>query len=573
MARSLNVSVAASTFALVLLLVPGCKDATAPQPLQGPAPVIDSIAPSRGTVGTEVRIYGRNISGDALTARFGSLQTVRVERDGDVIYAFAPAGLIAGSRYDVRIANGDGASGVLYGAFEAVAPVLSRINGVSRPTGLVGMTVVIDGAAFGDVMGEGAVYFEGSDGVPIRASVDNPDEDWTDSFIITTVPTGTADSSRVWVETATGTSDAIGFQLISTGVFSPSNIHWTQTSPLPEPLQGLGAAFVPVEDVPLPAKYVFAVAGADEQGNPTGGVYRARVRTGGTLDPWALQTALPATRAFHTTTAATAYTAALDTTSVAAVLYAIGGKNSAGATERSVFRATVSLDGELGGWLPQAELPVALHSAGAVVFRGFLYLAGGADSTNRARDEFYRAQVFPDGTLGEWEQIGTLPQPRAHFSLVGFGPFLYAVGGETAVADPKQHNQTGTESGAVHLAQLSLRSGLLRESGWAPVAAMPKVRSKHRAVFAGGSLFLTSGVYPGQPGSTENIYAPVASDGTLSGWNGATGSQTILAALGHSLFNQAMVTFVEEDGTGRVLVLGGGIRERPGEVSSAVLYY
>jgi hypothetical protein len=328
-----------------------------------------------------------------------------------------------------------------------------------------------------------------------------------------------------------------------------------------------------VEDGASPANYVFVLGGADADNRPVSSVHRARVLESGALETWGEQASLPEGRAHATVAAATAYTAALDTTTTAAYLYMLGGIDPDGETLQTVRYAHVDLSGEVGAWETGTALPVPLHSASAVIFRGFLYLAGGVSTDGEARSALLRAQVLADGRLGEWETLPSLPGNRAFSSLVGFGPFLYTIGGETGSADPVRASQTGSETGQVHQARINLRTGALSGAGWQAVSEMTKARSKHSAVFSGGSLFVTSGVYAGQPGSTENIYAAVQADGTIGGWNGATGSQTIQDALGYSLYNQAVVTFVDAEGNARVLVLGGAKRQSEGEVSDRVLFY
>jgi hypothetical protein len=535
-------------------------------------PRVDSVDPVRGTVGTEVAIHGSAFSTDSVAVFFGDVE-VEAEPEGGSLYVFAPEGLVAGNDYDIRVVNRGRAADTLVAAFEAVPPLLTRINGVSRPTGIKGMTVILDGDAFGDRIGDHTVYFESAGGAPIEAEIVDADEDWTNSFVVTSVPEGVGDTTRIWVETPTGTSASIEFTLLTSSAFSPSNIHWNETTRLPEGLHGLGAAFVPVEDGASPANYVFVLGGADVDDRAVESVHRARVLESGALEAWQEQSSLPEGRAHATVAAATAYTAALDTTTTAAYLYMLGGIDPDGETVQSVRYAHVDLAGEVGAWETATALPEPLHSASAVIFRGFLYLAGGAGADGEARSTLLRAMVFADGRLGEWETLSSLPGNRAFSSLVGFGPFLYTIGGETGSADPASTLQTGSETGQVHLARINLRTGALTGIGWQAVSDMPKVRSKHSAIFSGGSLFLTSGVYPGQPGSTENIYAGVRSDGTLEGWNGATGSRTIQEALGYSLYNQAMVTFVDAQGNGRVLVLGGAKRQHEGEVSDRVLFY
>lgn len=536
-------------------------------------PALQSATPDRGTVGTEVRIDGSGFAADSVTVYFGDLPVARVEQEGGALFAFVPEGVELGTSYDIRVVNRARAADTLFAAFSAVAPSVARVNGATRPTGLVGMTVIVEGDAYADVVGVGKVFFRGSAGEEIEAAVVDSLQDWTNGFIVTTVPQGVADTSQIWVRTATGESNPVEFRLIASGNFSPSLINWTRTTPLPEPLQGLGAVFVPVEDGPTPANYIYTVGGADTANVARPSVYRATVEQSGSLGPWSEMTGLGAGRAYSAMAAATALTAALDTTTTAAYLYVLGGIDPVGATVSSVEFAHVDLNGTVGGWRATTPLPSPLRGASAAVFRGFLYIAGGADGTDLATRAAYRAQIAADGTLGPWESMADLPQGAAHAALVNFGPFLYMVGGETGDNPMVSATVSGTETEAVHLARINLRTGALTAAGWVPVASMAKPRSKHSTVFAGGALFTTSGVYSGQPGSSENTYAPVLSDGSLESWNGATGSETIKAETGYSLYNQAVVTFIDAAGQGHVLVLGGAMREAEGVPSSEVLFY
>ena len=549
----------------------GGEKAIAPKPPL--IPVADSVSPRRGTVGTEVRIYGTAFDADTVTVYFNNLVSPQAVMENGSVFAIAPEGLTLGSIYDVRVVNRGGGADTLRATFEAVAPNVARVNGVTKPTGLIGMLVVIENDAFGDAK-HGAVYFRGTAGEKIQAAIADSANDWTNNFIVTTVPTGTADQSMILVETATG-ADSIEFSLIQNGVFSPATINWTQTAVLPQPLQGLGAVFVPVEEGSSPANYVFVVGGADSTNTATSAVYRARVAQSGALDPWATNlTQLPQRRAYHTTVGATAYTAAIDTT-LAGYLYVLGGRDSSGAATSTAFVARIGLDGAVGSWQTTTPLPAPMHSAGAVVFRGYLYLAGGADSTNLAQAPMYRALVNADGSLGVWESIGAMPAARSYFTLVNFGPYLYAIGGETGTSTPAQTSLTGTETAGVDLARINLRTGNIASGGWTSVSAMAKARSKHGSVFAGGALFVTSGLYSGigVSGSSENTYAAVNSDGTLGGWNGATGAETINTEIGYSIYNQAVVTFIDDTGKGHVLVLGGANTSQAGKASDKVVYY
>jgi hypothetical protein len=161
-----------------------------------------------------------------------------------VLYATAPEGLALGTTYDVRVVNRDGGADTLVAAFQAVAPTVTRVNGVTKPTGLIGMTVLIEGDAFGDAR-HGKVYFAGSGGTPIQAVIADSANDWTNNYIVTTVPSGTPNTSGITVQTATGTTISISFSLITGATFSPSVINWTRTATSHSRSEGLGAAFVP----------------------------------------------------------------------------------------------------------------------------------------------------------------------------------------------------------------------------------------------------------------------------------------------------------------------------------------
>ncbi|MDX1567029.1 MAG: IPT/TIG domain-containing protein [Longimicrobiales bacterium] len=545
------------------------------QPTQ---PSIASVSPNEGTAGTEVRIDGTGFE-DGTQVFFDGLESPRVQLESGSLFALAPTGIALGTTYDVRVVNtvqSLEAADTAEATFTGITPGNLRVNGVTKPRGLEGMTVIIEGRAFGDSLdlSEGQVFFEATDGSALQATVSDPTTDWADDFIVTSVPAGIADTSKVWVETLLGASDSVEFRLLQSGEFSPSNINWTQTTALPQPLQGLGAVFVPVESGSAPANYVFTMGGADGTNTAQAAVYRNTVQQTGELSgSWSTLTDMPGARAYHTATAATAFTAALDTTTTVAVLYALGGVDETGATVSTVQMARVAPDGSVGAWQTTTDLPAGLHSASAAVFRGYLYVAGGADASDVAQSAMYRAKVNEDGTLGSWTQMDNLPAAMAYGSLVNFGPFLYAVGGETATSAPVTSTQTGTETAQVYFARLNLRTADLDDTGWIATETMAKARSKHSTVFAGGALFVTSGIFSGTPGSSENAFAVLNSDGTLQPWQGATGAETINAELGKSLYNQAMVTFIDDSGTGHLLVLGGADIANEGTPSDAVVWY
>lgn len=450
-------------------------------------------------------------------------------------------------------------------------PSLTVVNGVPHPTGLVGMTVAIEGVNLG-AAANGKVFFTPTGGTAIQATIASA-ADWTDAVIVTTVPSGITGDAKITVQTAVGTSNAVPFTLVSSAAFSPSTIIWARTTDLPVALQGLGAAYVPVTTGTTRPNYVFTVGGADATNTAVATMYRSQVQASGALGAWATMTALPAPRAYHTVVAATAYTAPLDTTAAAGFVYAIGGVDAAGQATSTVYVTKVAPDGSVGAWATTTALPAALRSAAGSVFRGYVYLVGGVGATNAPVATTYRALVKADGTLGAWETMAPLPQATGHLSLAQFGPYLYAVGGDAGTTTAVLNTSTGTETANVYGATINLRDGSLTSTGWTALTAMNKARSKHSTLAAGGALLATSGVYSGAAGSSENSYATLTSSGALGSWQGATGTNTIAVVTGYSLYNQAALSFADATGIGHVIVIGGADRAIAGKASAAVIYY
>ena len=103
---------------------------------------------------------------------------------------------------------------------------------------------------------------------------------------------------------------------------------------------------------------------------------------------------------------------------------------------------------------------------------------------------------------------------------------------------------------------------------------MTKAVGKNTVVLSGGYVLTTAGIYNGaKNGASEESYAQVGSDGTVSSFNGATGSHTIVSAGGVNLFNHAALSYIDGTGAAHVLVVGGDNLNHPGQKSAAVWFY
>ena len=557
-------------FPVLALLLAGCgDDSTGPS---GPSPIILAVEPSIGTVGTELRLTGLNFRAGA-TARLGDLTTDDVDVVGDEAFVRVPPGIVVGQAYDLTIRNSDGTDATLEEAFTAVEPILRFVNGATKPSGNPGSTVILEGDAFGDAQGLGQVLFSDGAGGTITSTIVGPD-DWTNGFILTTVPSG-AESGPVLVQTETGLSEGLPFTVTQNATFSPSTVNWSQTQPLPAALSGHTATRVPIDDaLGTTVERVYVVGGSGADAEPSAGMYHNAIEEDGSLMAWSAGSSLANGRAYHAAVPATPFNSKVKG---AGYLYVLGGiEEENGGPVQDIARVPLSADGSMGVTDAARSLPVPLHSLGATVFRSYIYVVGGATTGNAPVADAYRAPIDTLGVIGEWEALASLPEARAYHQLVSFGGFLYAVGGETAAISPEDGNwgNNQTKLPTVVHARINLRSGLLSEGWLGSSSTMQKARSKHVALVAGGSLFVSSGLYNAAGnGSSENIYATIHPDGTLGSFNGATGSNTLESVGGVNLFNTRGITYIDGDGVAHVMILGGADVNSPGTKSDDVIRY
>ena len=450
-------------------------------------------------------------------------------------------------------------------------PVVLSINGATQPAGPAGSTIVIEGSDFGSAQGSSRVLFSTAAGGTIAATIASA-ADWSNTLIVTTVPAGAA-TGNVLVQTSLGSSSPISFTITQNAAFSPSTIAWGITSDLPVGLSGHALAYAQLSGAPA-KRVIWAIGGAGAGNAPVTTVYFAIGGAGATLGAWTATSPLPAALAFH---AAVAATPANSRITVPGYLYVLGGAtDAAGTASSTVYRGVLAADGTVSAWAQIGTLPAPLHSLGAAIFHGDLYLVGGATTGNAAVATVYRSRISASGQLGAWQVQPALPYRRAHFGFGSYGGFLYSFGGDSGAVAPHSGTQSSTMVSDVAYARIDFRTGDLTAAGWVTAATkLSKDRSKHTAVTAGGSVLVTAGLYNGATsGSSEESYAALNVDGTLGSFNGATGSNTISALVGGgNLFNHAAVTFLDGTGLLHVLVAGGDDTNAPGTKHRGVYFY
>ncbi len=187
---------------------------------------------------------------------------------------------------------------------------------------------------------------------------------------------------------------------------------WVAEDSLPAPRAG--------HSVVVADRHVVLTAGQTTGGTYITEVLTAEVRADGTLGAWSAQAPLPAPRFHHASVAHGGF------------VYVIGGLESQRSTA-TVFRGRLSRDGRIAAWETLAPLPRPRSHQGAFVHEGALYLAAGLDGNPAGEHEplkdVVRARILPDGGLGEWETVSTLPHAYGTHASFAHGGFAYLLGG------------------------------------------------------------------------------------------------------------------------------------------------
>ncbi len=448
-------------------------------------------------------------------------------------------------------------------------PTITNINGGLSGSGTVGSLFIINGSGFGELSKQTNGYSVDfrdatTEDIISTASIDYASGDWKTLFIIGVVP-GALDTSttyKVTVTTPGGTSDPVNFLVVASVSFSPSTIAWDTTSSLPQAQQGFPTVLNRIGTT----SYIYAIGGntatvstPDGKASNVSAVYFNRMNNAdGTIKnaAWTAAAALPEERGFATAVVANSFNSMVSNNGV---IYLLGGLNGSGNATNTVYYGTVNPDGTINSWEMTEALPQTLFAAGAEIFHGRIYVAGGNDAGGTPVEAVYSAGINSDGSLDSWQALPELPEPRAYHQLVAVAGYLYVIGGESAAVDPIS-DVSVTPQDTIYYNQIDLRDGSLVSASWTTNSStLSKKREKHTAAAAGSYILVSGGLYnAASTGSSEQSYATINTDGSVGSFQGATGSRTISgSAGGYNFFNHSTAYFVDESGNPHVLILGG----------------
>ena len=243
--------------------------------------------------------------------------------------------------------------------------------------------------------------------------------------------------------------------------------------------------------------YMYVAGGLGSGFNETILVQYAPINADGTVGTWNVTTLLPAGRSSHASVARDGY------------LYLIGGA-SGGTLKSDVLRAPILPDGSLGNWTTTTSFSGARVDHACDIIRDRLYLAGGYNAPNRL-DDTQSAPFNPDGSLGAWTAGTALPIALSTHSLVGYGGYLYIVGGETGA--------TSSFASIFNYSSKIDPEGCTRD--WVSAGSYPSPRHLHESVVSNGRLYILGGT----DGTYKNDVqmATLRADGTPGPWSATTG--------------------------------------------------
>ena len=443
-------------------------------------------------------------------------------------------------------------------------PGIYYIDGAIEPILLAGDATVLEGFGFGAT--PGSVKFPGPSGaIPVTV---NPG-DWSDGTIRVVVP-DSAVTGTVSVTTAAGQQYLHVLHVLPPTAFDPATLTWQGRSPFPRAPVGVALAAYTTPAAPQLAITLFAAGGAEPVGADSSlvvdsGVYAALVAPGGAVTGWtrqhdttasALTRALPAPRAYAASAIGNRYNSRYAL--AGGILYVIGGLDANDQATATVYGAPITAAGVTGVFTARLSLPTAVAGAIAVVRRGRIYVMGGADTLGQPQSTVYMARINADGSLDGWYTQPPLSGPRAYGGGAVLDTRLTAFGG---IADSAPLGGgialTPTRLATADTTTVSLLSGFFVGSWGAAAPVFTDGRSQFALLNPGKILLAVGGMYSGAVTNSAETLTATATGDSVGAFSGPVGTNSIYALGGGTLIGPAGIAWRDADGTVHGLVLGG----------------
>lgn len=207
-------------------------------------------------------------------------------------------------------------------------------------------------------------------------------------------------------------NDGVSDKIYEAGIKSDYSIEsWTESPfSLPQPLWG-ARAIVVHDNI-----YLIGGAPTDTPNDATNKVYLLKLNAAGSISSITEVTDLPEARNDHAVA------------SYDSKIYVTGGYDASHTLKSSVYCATVNLDGTIGTWQSQTNLPIAISNHTSVCANGILTMMGGWEG-ELPSNKFYYADL--DATQFNWAMSDVMLSERTHDGVsFAFGNQIFYSGGQ-----------------------------------------------------------------------------------------------------------------------------------------------
>ena len=163
--------------------------------------------------------------------------------------------------------------------------------------------------------------------------------------------------------------------------------------------------------------YEFGGSSTSAAGGGTTSVYYSKLNASGSIGTWQTGVVLPAARYFATSVVYNGY------------VYVMGGQNTSGTAQSTVYYAKLNVDGSVGSWQTAVNSPAARYFATSVVYNGYVYIFGGDNTGGTAQNTALYAKLNADGSTGVWNSTSTMPGTQIVAASVAANGYVYVIGG------------------------------------------------------------------------------------------------------------------------------------------------
>ena len=243
--------------------------------------------------------------------------------------------------------------------------------------------------------------------------------------------------------------------------------------------------------------YIYEIGGSNSSGTPQSTVYYAPINSNGSIGTWVTDSASPLPQAITAATAV-AYNG---------YIYELGGENASSIAQSTVYYAPINSNGSLGAWVTDtaSPLPQTLYSGTSVVYDDYVYEMGGYNGS--VFSTVYYAPINSNGSLGAWvtDTASPLPQGILSATSVVYNGYIYEIGG----------NNNSVFLSSVYYAPINSNGSL---GAWVTDTAspLPHTLGNASSVVTNGYIYILGGFNNSYFSSVE--YASINSNGSIGAW-------------------------------------------------------